>query len=400
MSARALLRDVTDGLRAQPGRTALAAAAVSIGVASLSMLLAVLGGLELRARRLVNDLGADVVAVVQAEARAQSRAPVLRPAHADYLRANLPEATISAIRRYRIPQPGAEAALTLIATDEHLARVRQWGLANGRFLDAADLTQAQRHAVITRRVAEAWGWRIGDSFPAGQTVFTIVGVVDAGGDALEAAAAESALVPGEWTVFVPMTVRPGWLAGAERPAERLDAIFVRAPGIASDRSIARLNRLLSHPDWRADGLSWITPGVLLRDIRRLQSTLSLAAGGITFLCLLLGGVTLASMMVANVRQRFVEIGLRRALGATRGDIALLFVAEGATVTLAAGLAGTLAAHGALAIAAMVRPDLPLYTGALSWAAPMAAAALLGMLCSFAPARTAARLVPAEAMRND
>jgi hypothetical protein len=52
-------------------------------------------------------------------------------------------------------------------------------------------------------------------------------------------------------------------------------------------------------------------------VRRLQSTIQVTVGSIALLCLVLGGTTLMSLMVANVRDRVTEIGLRRALGATR-----------------------------------------------------------------------------------
>lgn len=394
----ALVRDVSDSLRSQPGRIALAAMAVGIGAGALSLLLAVLGGLEARARELVAEFGADTVAVVQAERRPRSRAPVLCNEHAAYLRANLPEMTVAGLRRYAVPQPGSEAVLTLAATDEHLAAARQWTLRAGRFLDAADLLRAERHAVITHRVAQAWGWRVGDTFPAGRTLFTIIGIVEAGGDAMDTATGNESLVLGDWVAFIPMTVRPTWLSQQEAPRDLLDVIFIRAPGVGPGRALQQVMHLFSHPDHRAEGVSWVTPAVLLRDIRRLQSTLSLVAGGVTLLSLVLGGVTLAAMLVASVRQRIPEIGLRRALGATRADVGWLFIWEGIVVTFTAGLAGTALAQLLLSLAPRIQSDLPLYAGPGTWLVPVAAAVGLGTLCSFAPARTAARIVPAEAMR--
>ena len=60
---RPLLRDVVEGIRAEPSRTGLSVLAIAIGIAALTVLLAVLGGLRLKARTLVRDLGANVIAV-------------------------------------------------------------------------------------------------------------------------------------------------------------------------------------------------------------------------------------------------------------------------------------------------------------------------------------------------
>jgi putative ABC transport system permease protein len=180
----------------------------------------------------------------------------------------------------------------------------------------------------------------------------------------------------------------------------LDVIFIRAPSASAfESTLARAQRVLAQPDQRVVGLSWITPESLLQRLRRWQKMVGLAAGSIALLCLILGGTTLMSLMVANVRDRVVEIGLRRSLGASRGDVAALFVIEGCLVTGGAGLVGSTLTW---LILWLVQPRLPvsLHLGASTVLVPLGVAFALGLIFSYGPALAAARIAPSEALRSD
>jgi putative ABC transport system permease protein len=157
--------------------------------------------------------------------------------------------------------------------------------------------------------------------------------------------------------------------------------------------------LLTQPDQRVSGLAWITPESLLHRIRRLQRTIRLTVGSIAVLCLLLGGTTLTSLMVANVRDRVTEIGLRRALGATSRDIAVLFVWEACLVTAAAAVIGTAATHLVLLLGRRGLP-VPVHLGLVTLLVPVVVSLALGSASSYWPARSAAAIAPSEALRNE
>jgi putative ABC transport system permease protein len=144
--------------------------------------------------------------------------------------------------------------------------------------------------------------------------------------------------------------------------------------------------------------TWVTPTSLVRSIRALQRTLALTAGGIAGLCLVLGGTTLMSLMLAEVRQRIPEIGLRRSLGARPRDIAALFVAESLVITGAAALAGVVVAAAVLD-GLSGRVGVPVDRGVFTFVIPGIASMLLGVIFSWWPARVASRLSPALALRN-
>jgi len=120
--------------------------------------------------------------------------------------------------------------------------------------------------------------------------------------------------------------------------------------------------------------------------------------GLGAVALLVGGVGIANVMVISVLERRAEIGLRRALGATRRHVAVQFLLEALLLAAVGGVGGVLLGTGVTAAYARIRgwglliPSLALWGG-------LAAALLIGTLAGFYPAMRAARLSPTEALRT-
>lgn len=229
--------------------------------------------------------------------------------------------------------------------------------------------------------------------------FTIVGIVSPGGHTIDGEQGDTRLVIGDHAVFVPKSVTPYWVDRIHPPGDDVDGIFVKGTSEAAHQTLTALRQILEQPDQNVGKISWITPDSLLRNINQLKETIGLSIGTVAILCLVLGGTTLMSLMVANVRDRTSEIGLRRALGATREEISLLFVIESILITLIAAAIGTAAAHGVIAFGAEVWP-LPVKLDWTSIAVPPAIAVLLGIVFAYWPASMAARIMPSEALRDE
>ena len=398
---RAALRDIADDVRARPGRAGLSFLALAVGMTALTVLLAVLGGLQERARRIVEELGAQVFVITQNEADpATGDRPRLRPAHVELLAAHLPGGAVSGTQQFDGVPVDGDRQVRVIAADEALIEIRPWPVIAGRFLDAHDLRHRERVAVASDALAREWSWQVGDVLRLRDTPFRLIGLVRISSGALESETSAAVLLPGERVVFVPRTLPPYWIANPRATDPWIDALFVRAPsGQTLEQSVARAHALLTQPDQRVDDLAFLTPEVLLQRLRKLQDTIRFTAGSIALLCLVLGGTTLMSLLVANVRERVVEIGLRRALGASARDIASLFVLEAVLLTGAAALAGSFLTTTLLWLAREQFP-VPLRLDARVLLAPLVVATALGAAFSFWPARAAARIVPAEALRNE
>jgi putative ABC transport system permease protein len=129
------------------------------------------------------------------------------------------------------------------------------------------------------------------------------------------------------------------------------------------------------------------------DAQGALDTLFLGLGAVA---LLVGAIGVANIMVISVLERRSEIGLRRALGATRGQIRAQFLAEAVLLSLAGGVIGVIA--GAAATAAYARGHgETVVIPPQAWAGGLAAALLIGALAGLLPAIRAARLSPTQAL---
>jgi putative ABC transport system permease protein len=146
-----------------------------------------------------------------------------------------------------------------------------------------------------------------------------------------------------------------------------------------------------------DDFRLITPLVIAELARGTSRTLSLLLMALAALSLAVGGVVLMNILLISVSERKREIGLRRAVGATRRDILAQFLTESLAVTFAGMLAGCVLGVGVCLVLGRFTP-MPV---ALSWepvALGLAFALLVGTLFGVQPARKAARLNPVEALR--
>jgi putative ABC transport system permease protein len=129
------------------------------------------------------------------------------------------------------------------------------------------------------------------------------------------------------------------------------------------------------------------------DAKGALDTLFLGLGAVA---LLVGAIGVANIMIISVLERRQEIGLRRALGATRGQIRAQFLAEATLLSLAGGLAGVLLGATAVIVYARSHSE-PAVIPVEAWAGGLAAALLIGALAGLLPAIRAARLSPTQAL---
>ena len=379
--------DLWAGLRTGPARAGLAFFSLALGLFASTILLATLDALRIQARELVRDFGAGAFALARSSSLPDA---AWNRRHVDFFRRNLGAAAcVSGVKEFPAPE---ELDFAVRAADEGLARARGWRFTAGRALDALDVRQGARHAVASAALCRRNRWRVGDWIALGPEPFRLVGCFEAVGEE----------VPGfsQAAVYVPYTVDALETGSNAEARERVDRLLFRAAEGGSPEALRRrAATLLGQPGAGGEGTEWMTPESLLQGIRRWQRAIGWTAGVGGALGLLLGAATLAGMLLTGVRERIPEIGLRRALGARRREIAALFVAEALALTGAAAVAGMAAAEAALR-GLGGRFPLPFHFGAGARLLPLALAGAIPLLCSVGPAWMAARLPPAEALRNE
>jgi putative ABC transport system permease protein len=118
--------------------------------------------------------------------------------------------------------------------------------------------------------------------------------------------------------------------------------------------------------------------------------------GLGAVALLVGGIGVANIMVISVLERQREIGLRRALGATKGQVRIQFLAEAIMLTLAGGAVGVILGAISTAVYAHVK-GWAIVIPPEAWAGGLGAALLIGALAGLLPAIRASRLSPTQAL---
>ncbi|MEZ5565888.1 MAG: ABC transporter permease [Gammaproteobacteria bacterium] len=147
-----------------------------------------------------------------------------------------------------------------------------------------------------------------------------------------------------------------------------------------------------------DNFTVSNPRAAVAQVAEVSATLSSVLTGIAVIATLIGGIVIMSLMLIAVSERRREIGIRRALGATRSDVLRQFLAEAALIATLGGVMGVLLGVGGAAVAA-VQQQLP---PAFLWGAMVGAvlmAMLTGLLFGLQPAWRAANVDPIQALRS-
>ncbi|MBR6021898.1 MAG: FtsX-like permease family protein [Kiritimatiellae bacterium] len=366
--------DVRESWRGHPGRMLPVWAAMWTGLAALMGLSCGWTALEREAARAVRELGADAFAVRRAGGDADDG---WASWEVERLAAAVGEAgwvggeTAGATADVR----GERVHIAGMLGDFAASRDWSW---TPRAPDALDIHSGRQALWIPRETAARWGVEAGQTLTLGETSWVVAGLADTGGTV-------------GTTLWGPAPAVGAW-AGEEAARARVLRVRARGPGGPKEAQ-RRLAAALGNTE-----VEWVTPERLLARVRRWRRALAGALGWGGGLCLLLAVSGMASLQWMAVRERVAEIGLRRALGASRGDVAALFLAESAVLTLLAALA-------ALATAWFLVPWVARWTS-LSLAfsfrdalLPTLLALPVALLASAGPARAAASMDPAEALRE-
>jgi len=170
-------------------------------------------------------------------------------------------------------------------------------------------------------------------------------------------------------------------------------------GAPVDEVIAGIRRVLTGRHGYED-YTITTQQQMLDVLGSVLDVLTFAVGALGGISLLVGGVGILTIMTIAVSERTAEIGLFRALGATRTQIMILFLGEAIVLAAIGGLAGLVLGAGGAQMLHFMVPELPVHT---PWSYVLLAEGLaisIGLLAGVLPARRAAHLDPVEALRAE
>jgi putative ABC transport system permease protein len=282
-------------------------------------------------------------------------------------------------------------------TPDYLAAARL-PVASGRFLSVLDVQDRKRVAVLGASVARSvlpLGDPRGERVLVGGDWYQVVGV-------LEGRAAPRGR-PGpirtrdvNRSVFVPL---PSLDRGPDPRPQGIDEIVLRVGGASEVGPAAEVVKALLKRTTGGDAFDVIVPREILRQRERTQRIFNVVTGAIAAISLLVGGIGIMNIMLASVAERTREVGVRRALGATRRDIASQFLVESSLLTTAGGVLGAvLGVAGSFAIHHYA--DWPTAIAPLMLVLALLMALGVGIGFGFYPAWQAAQLQPMDALRRE
>ena len=186
----------------------------------------------------------------------------------------------------------------------------------------------------------------------------------------------------------------------KRIEDEVDGLSVRLDGkIAPDSAASVLQALISHRHGGVDDVNLIVPMGLYRQNQQTQRIFTIVMSSIAAVSLLVGGIGIMNIMLANVLERRREIGLKRALGARRRDVVQQFLAEALVIAISGALLGMVLG----AVAAYIIAGLAGWSVAWSPLSLLAAILLcvaVALAFGVYPARQAAALDPIASLRSD
>ncbi|MDB1819142.1 ABC transporter permease [Collinsella aerofaciens] len=403
MSARDLIQEALHSLEANKGRSLLTILGIVIGIASVIAMTSLIGGIQ---NSLVNSLGLNAARMVQIYSSQE-----LTESDIEKLQKLLPQIeqigiVDSAYTEYKT----GDKSYTVMAQgvdSDMLDAVGASKLVAGRTYSQAESQSGSRVALISRGGADQlYGNEqdaVGKTIKVSNGEVQIVGVIDGGSDSM-----------GSLTLYMPRETIAG-LFGDENPSFP-SVTALAAEGTDMDElckaieSKVRAMKGIEEEDDEYDSVSAASMKSAIDALNSFMGAFSLIMGAVASISLLVGGIGIMNMMLTNVTERIREIGIRRALGASRRDITAQFLAESSALCVTGGLLGVLIGYllawglamfasgsgilGELGASGQITPSFSIATVLLAFAVSVG----IGVIFGFYPARRAAKLNPVECLR--
>jgi putative ABC transport system permease protein len=391
-------------IRANKLRTALTMLGVIIGVGAVIAMVALGTGAQRAVEERINALGASLLTIypgqmfnrgvasnVRVSLTTDDAAAILRDAK--LIAAVVPEMQSN----LQIKYVNKNINTNVVGTTANYAEVRNYTVPFGRMFTAGDDESRQRYAVLGWDVPEMLGGNAAAML--GQTIlirgipFEIIGVLSRKGSA------GSFSNPDE-QVLIPLQTARYRIFGTDR----LRSLTVKvAEGVPIEQGMVDFERILRRehkirPGGENDFMVRNQQEILATQQQATQVFTALLAS-IAGVSLLVGGIGIMNIMLVSVTERTREIGIRKALGATRGNIMLQFLIEAMVLSFVGGTLGILLGSGA-AFSLSRLAGWNTYISPMAILVAFAFSAGVGLFFGILPARRAASLDPIVALRYE
>lgn len=373
-------------------RTFLTSIGITVGVFSVVLLIAIGLGLKNYLTQQFSNLGANIVALVPGNGANGGFAALAGSIRFDEEDVRTLERIQSIdyvapafISNLTLEYKNEEKVASLIGTSESYGPLFALELLAGKFFDKSDVSSAAKVGYIGETLAgNLFGEpeRAINQYVKGRDIrFRVIGVVKNIGNPSR-----------DNAIYVPYTTTFSKL----NPKKDFFTVYA---GIENKDFVAQARKEIEKvmlKKYDEDEFGVFEPSEILSSLDQIFAVLNVVVASIASISLIVGGIGIMNIMYANVTERTKEIGIRRAIGATRGDVLVQFLAESTVLSFLGGVLGLLLAG---IIVLIIRNFFPAEINLISVGLSVGISSFIGIFFGVFPARRAANLTPIEAIRN-
>ncbi len=387
-------------IKTQPVRVLLIILAMSIGIASVTVLTALGESARLYIVNEFEALGTHLVIVLPGRAETTGGHPpifgetprdlTLADAQALFRSRNIAAIAPINIGAAPVSTKGLERETTIIGSTASLRRVRHLNMAQGRFLPDTDTNKILSVCVIGQTIKNelfAQQQALGQWLRINDRRFRVIGVLSSEGQSIGVDFDDMVIIPvtAAQTLFNTQSLFRILLEAKSKPAMY--------------KAVDEIKDIIKARHDGEDDVTLITQDSVVKTFDDILMALTLAVTSIASISLAVAGILVMNVMWVSVSQRTSEIGLLKALGATKRQIMYLFLSEAAILSIAGALTGLILGKATLFILQTVYPDFPVYLPTWAVFAALAVALLTALIFGVLPAKQAAEMNPVTALRR-
>jgi len=323
-------------------RTILTLLGIVIGVGSVISMLAIGDGAKEEVLQKFSTMGTNILIIRpgMANSRGFSNIVTLIPQDVQAIQElkNISSAIPETKRTVTLRYQNADKQTSMNATSADFLSVKNWKLSSGTFFTKEDDERYAKVAIIGQSVVKDL---FGDKEPLGEYVmidkimFQIIGILSQKGASMNGEDEDDVII-------VPFSTGSSFLLG-ERHLRNITVAITDTTKIEETQE--EITQLLTQRHGGVEDVRVRNMASLIEDAKATQNTLTTLLGSIAAISLLVGGIGVMNIMLVSVTERTREIGIRMAVGASRGNILQQFLIEAITISALGGLIGVILGLG-------------------------------------------------------